>query len=106
MVEQTLRPDNPPGTEDIGFRVRLPKDGEILGLVTGLMGGSRMMVACKDGKDRMCRVPGKIKKKIWVKEGDVVIIVPWEIEKDTKGDVIWRYTKIQAEVLRRKGIIN
>ena len=86
-------------------RVRMPREGEILGVVLALLGGSRMMVDCKDGKERRCRIPGKLRNRIWVKEGDVVLIRPWEIEPDTKGDIIWRYLPLQAKVLRDKGVL-
>ena len=86
-------------------RLRLPRSPEVLGLVLGLMGGSRMKVACKDGKERMCRVPGKLKNRLWVREGDVVIVKPWEIEGDKKGDVIWRYFPSQARILKEEGYI-
>jgi translation initiation factor 1A len=87
------------------MRVRMPREGEILGIVTEMKGGARMVVACEDGKERMCRVPGKIKRQIWVKVGDCVAIVPWSVEGDQKADIGYRYTRIQAEVLRRKGIL-
>ncbi len=77
----------------------------MLGVVTQLMGGARMTVQCQDGRERMCRVPGKIKKRIWVIEGDYVIIAPWSIEPETKGDIAYRYTKMQVEQLKRMGII-
>ena len=83
----------------------MPKGNEIMGLVTGMMGGSRMKVACKDGKERLCRIPGRLKNKVWVRDGDVVIIVPWEIQGDKRGDIIWRYNPIQARWLKRKGYI-
>ena len=86
-------------------RMRLPREGELLGIVIGLMGGSRMKVACKDGKERMCRIPGKLRNKIWVKDGDVVIIKPWEIEGEKKGDVVWRYFPLQARILKEEGFI-
>ena len=86
-------------------RLRLPRPPEVLGLVLGLMGGSRMKVACKDGKERMCSVPGKLKNRLWVREGDVVIVKPWEIEGDKKGDVIWRYFPTQARILKEEGYI-
>lgn len=86
-------------------RVRIPHEGEILGIVTSMLGGSRMRVACKDGKERVCRIPGKLKNRIWVKENDVVIVKPWEIEGDSKGDIIWRYYPLQARVLKDKGYI-
>ncbi len=87
------------------YRVRLPRKGEVLGVVIQLMGGARMTVQCVDGKERMCRVPGKIKKHIWVIEGDYVIVAPWSIEPNEKGDIAYRYTKVQADHLRRMGII-
>ena len=86
-------------------RMRLPRDNEVLGEVLGLMGGSRMKVECTDGKERMCRVPGKLKNRIWVREGDIVIVKPWEIEGDKKGDVIWRYFPSQARILKEEGKI-
>ena len=90
-----------PPTEPI-TSVRLPREGEILGVVIGTLGGGRLQVACKDGKERMCRIPGKIRRNIWVRDNDIVIIIPWEIGGDKKGDVVWRYNKYQAEFLRNK----
>ncbi len=87
------------------IRVRMPRPGEILGIVTQLHGGARMMVHCEDGKDRMCRVPGKIKRFIWVKENDYVLVEPWEVEGDQKADIVFRYTRIQVEQLKQKGVI-
>ncbi|MBU0531940.1 translation initiation factor eIF-1A [Candidatus Micrarchaeota archaeon] len=84
-------------------RLRMPREGEVLGVVLGLMGGSRMKVACKDGKERMCRIPGKLRNRVWVREGDVVIVKIWEIEGDKKGDIIWRYWPLQAKILKEEG---
>ncbi|CAJ35319.1 translation initiation factor eIF-1A [Methanocella arvoryzae] len=88
-------------------RVRTPRKdlGEILGTVTGMLGGSRVTVACMDSITRMCRIRGKMKKRTWVREGDTVIVVPWEIQDD-KGDVVWRYTGPQTDWLTRKGYFN
>lgn len=97
MVEQT--PEEPQR------RVRFPREGEVLGIVIGMMGGSRMRVTCKDGKDRMCRIPGRMKNTIWVKEGDVVCIKPYDIQGDKKADIVYRYNPIQARILREKGLI-
>ncbi|NYZ76204.1 translation initiation factor eIF-1A [Candidatus Micrarchaeota archaeon] len=84
-------------------RVRLPRKGEVLGVVISMMGASRMLVDCIDGKERMVRIPGRIKRTIWVKSGDVVLAKPWEIEADKKADLVWRYTRLQADWLRREG---
>ena len=87
-------------------RVRTPNKGarEVLGTVTGMLGGSRVTVRCLDSITRMCRIRGKMKKRTWVREGDVVIVVPWDFQ-DEKGDVIWRYTGPQADWLQKKGYL-
>ncbi len=99
MPDETLPTDQPMGW------VRLPKEGEILGVVIGTLGGGRLQVACKDGKERMARIPGKIRRNIWVRDGDIVIVIPWEIGGDKKADVVWRYNRIQTDFLRRQGHI-
>ena len=98
-------PQAPVSKEEERRRMKMPGPGEVLGLVIGLMGGSRMRVTCKDGKDRMCRIPGKLRNKIWVKDGDVVIVKPWSIQGDEKGDIVWRYFPLQARILKEEGHI-
>jgi len=87
------------------FRLRMPRKGEIFGVVVEMKGGARMTVQCIDGKDRMCRVPGKIKRQVWVREGDVVLIEPWSVEGDAKADIVYRYTRLQVEQLKRRGVL-
>ena len=83
------------------FRVRLPKGKETLGVLEQRLGGSRMRVRCLDGKIRICRVPGRLKKKLWVREGDILLIEPWLLGGDAKGDVIFKYTANQVDWLRK-----
>jgi translation initiation factor 1A len=85
------------------FRVRLPKGNETLGILEQRLGGSRMRVRCLDGKTRICRVPGSLKKKLWIREGDILLIKPWELGGDEKGDVIYKYRPNQVDWLRRNG---
>jgi len=100
-------PSGPINVEEERRKMRLPRESEreTLGIVTGLMGGSRMRVQCKDGKERMCRIPGKLRNRIWVKDGDVVIVKIFEIQADTKGEIIWRYFPLQARILKEEGLI-
>ncbi len=90
--------------EEKKIRVRLPKKNELIGVVTQLLGFRRMYVTCTDGKTRMCRVPGRLRRSMWVKLHDVVIVEPWEYD-DSKGDIIFDYTKTQASWLRKKGYL-
>ncbi|MDI3502033.1 MAG: translation initiation factor [Archaeoglobi archaeon] len=80
------------------------KKGEILGIVESMLGANHIVVRCLDGKTRMARIPGKMRRKIWIREGDVVIVVPWSFQ-DEKADVVWRYTEPQVAWLERKGYL-
>jgi translation initiation factor 1A len=96
-----LKKNMPP--PEVVTRVRLPRAPETLGIVDERCGGSRMKVRCFDGKTRLCRIPGRFKKNLWVRERDVVIIEPWEFGGDDKGDVIFKYRPNQVEFLKKNG---
>lgn len=87
-------------------RVPMPrrKEGEIFAIAEQLMGASKIKVICEDGKARMGRIPGKMKKRMWIKEGDLLIVRPWEFQ-DEKADIRFRYTRTQAVYLSRKGLL-
>lgn len=93
----------PTGPPEVVTRVRLPRAPEVLGIVEQRCGGSRMTVRCFDGKTRLCRIPGRLKKGLWVRERDVIIVEPWEFGGDEKGDVIFKYRPNQVDFLKRKG---
>ncbi|MGC9059137.1 MAG: translation initiation factor eIF-1A, partial [Candidatus Aenigmatarchaeota archaeon] len=73
--------------------------------VEAMVGGDRMKVSCDDGKERICRIPGKLRKRVWIREGDLVLILPWKIQGDKRGDVVFRYTPTQANWLKKNGYI-
>ena len=87
-------------------RVRLPKENEVLGILQQRLGASRNKVRCFDGKTRVCRIPGKLKRRLWVRENDIVLVEPWEFGGDEKGDVIFKYKPIQVNFLKRKGYLD
>ena len=83
-----------------------PNKNDILGIVINNYGQTRMNIKCQDGETRICRVRGKMKKRVWVREGDVVLISPWDFQSDEKGDIIFRYTRNQASLLRNRGYLD
>jgi translation initiation factor 1A len=83
----------------------LPAEGEVLGVVLQMLGFDRLLVKCMDNHDRVCRIRGKMKRKVWIRVGDAVLVAPWDFQSDKKGDVVWRYIKVQAEGLRKKGYL-
>jgi translation initiation factor 1A len=85
------------------IRVKLPRGVETLGVLEQRLGASQMRVRCLDGKTRLCRIPGALKKRLWVREGDILLIKPWEFSGETKGDVIYKYRPNQVDWLRKNG---
>ena len=83
----------------------MPAPGDVLGIATKLLGFDRILVKCQDGHERLCRIRGKMKRRVWIREGDIVLVSPWDFQSDKRGDVIWRYTRAQADMLRRRGIL-
>jgi translation initiation factor 1A len=84
----------------------LPATTDVLGVAVKLLGFDRIMVKCQDGHERLCRIRGKIKRRVWIREGDIVLVSPWDFQSDSKGDIIWRYTRAQADWLRRNGYLS
>lgn len=81
----------------------LPGTGQVLGIVTQMFGYDRLAVKCIDGHERMCRVRGKMKRRVWIKVGDTVLVAPWDFQAETRGDIIWRYTESQSQWLKSEG---
>ena len=80
----------------------MPQEGEMLGRVTRLTGGDHILVKCSDGETRLCRIRGKMKRRMWIREADIVLIAPWDF-KDDRGDILLRYIKAHAELLETQG---
>ena len=88
------------------IRVRIPQGKEVLGIVQQRLGGSRMRILCLDSKERICRIPGRLRRELWVRENDVVIVEPWELGGDDKGDVVYKYkSKSEVEFLKKRGYL-
>ena len=84
-------------------RYRMPdnRNREMFAIADQLMGASKLRVMCEDGKSRMARIPGKMKRRMWIKPGDLVIVKPWDFQDD-KADVKYRYVRTQAVNLSRR----
>ena len=105
-AEELARLENPEDASDGKIRVKMPNKrvNEMFALAQQLLGGRRVTVLCEDGETRMARIPGKMRRRQWVREGDLIIVWPWDFQ-DSKADVKHRYTKTQAMYLSRKGVL-
>jgi len=81
--------------------LKIPLEGEIFGRVIKLMGGENLLIKCIDGITRRGRIRGKLKRRVWIREDDLVIIAPWEFGKEDRGDILWRYTLPQVDWLKQ-----
>ena len=93
------------GGEEAPVRVRLPREGEILGTVVQLLGANRMEIKCADGKSRNCRVPGRFKRSMWLRRGYLVLVEPWPDNND-KGDIIFQYSSSAIQQLKKRGMLS
>ena len=84
------------------MRAPLPKGREIIGIIEQRYGGNKMKVNCVDRKERIGRVPGRLKRYLWLRPNDVIIIEPWELD-DTKGDILLKYKPNQIKWLKQNG---
>ncbi len=88
------------------IRVTLPnkKINEMFAIADQILGGRKVRAVCEDGESRLARIPGKMRRRQWVREGDLVIVQPWDFQ-DSRADVRMRYTKTQSIYLSRKGVL-
>ena len=88
------------------IRLKLPnkQNKELYAIAERLMGGSRIHVICEDSKSRLARIPGKMKRRARVRQGDLLIIKPWDIQ-DEKADIVYRYNRTQAITLSRRNLL-
>ena len=88
------------------IRVPLPNEriNEMFAIADQILGGRRVRVVCADGETRLARIPGKMRRRQWVREGDLIVVQPWDFQ-DSKADVKKRYSKTQSLYLSRKGVL-
>ena len=105
-MEELARLENPEDGFSGKIRVKMPnrKINEMFALAEQILGGRRVTVLCEDGETRLARIPGKMRRRQWVREGDLIIVWPWDFQ-DSKADVKHRYTKTQSMYLSRKGVL-
>ncbi len=88
------------------IRTRLPQEGEVLGQVIQLLGGRLLLTRCVDGKVRQIRIPGKYRRRMWTRLGDVIVAMPeYGLHPESKGELVYRYRKNELNVLMAKKLI-
>ena len=100
-----MQEENPEDSENPTIvRAPLPRnENQLIGILEQRLGGNKMMIVCSDGKSRNCRVPGRLKKNLWLRPKDVVMIELWEFDKN-KADIILKYRSAQIIWLKKNDL--
>ena len=88
-------------------------DGQYYAQVFKILGSGRFMVKCYETdkktkefvlSEKICHVRGKMRKKVWVNDNDLVLISIREFDTK-KGDIIHKYTYNEAKQLIKQNLI-
>ena len=83
----------------------LPRGDMQYAVVRERSGGSRMSALCEDGLTRMIRIPGKLKRRMWCRANDLILIKPWPVQSDIKADLVYRYLPAERKWLYRRDMV-
>nr|KAG5709887.1 hypothetical protein BaRGS_029929 [Batillaria attramentaria] len=78
------------------------EDGQEYAQVTKMLGNGRLHALCFDGVQRLCNIRGKLRKKVWINNGDIILVGLRDYQ-DSKADVLLKYTADEARNLKAYG---
>jgi translation initiation factor 1A len=85
--------------------LQLKVDGTEYGIITKMLGAGRVEAKCfKDNVVRNCAICGRMKKKVWLNVGDIVLVSLRDFQ-DNKADIVHKYAVDEARQLKQMGEI-
>jgi len=78
------------------------EDGQEYAQVTKMLGNGRLEAMCFDGQKRLCHIRGKLRKKVWINQSDIILVGLRDYQ-DCKADVILKYSADEARNLKSYG---
>lgn len=93
-----------------------PDDGQEYGMITKVLGNSRMLVDCLTTKiidkkeekiivNKMCTIRGKLKRRAWMNNGDIVIVALRDELSGDRGDIIHKFSNEHSQYLKKSNTI-
>ncbi|GAX16111.1 translation initiation factor 1A [Fistulifera solaris] len=89
----------------LSFFIRLTSDtssGQEYAQVVKMLGNGRCECFCFDGVTRLGHIRGKMRKKVWITAGDIVLVAKRDFQ-DEKVDIIHKYSADEARNLKQYG---
>ncbi|KAJ8113707.1 hypothetical protein OPT61_g4228 [Boeremia exigua] len=78
------------------------EEGQEYAQVVKMLGNGRLEAQCFDGARRLAHIRGKLRKKVWINQGDIILLSLRDYQ-DEKGDVIMKYSADEARSLKAYG---
>lgn len=80
----------------------LKEEGQEYAQVSKMLGNGRLDAMCFDGVKRMGHIRGKMRKKVWITQGDIVLVSLRDFQDD-QADIILKYHPDEARALKAQG---
>lgn len=90
--------------EDMKRELVFKEEGQEYAQVTKMLGNGRLEALCFDGVKRLCHIRGKLRKKVWINQSDIILLGLRDYQ-DQKADVILKYMPDEARSLKAYGEI-
>ena len=84
--------------------LRYKEESEEYAQITKILGDGRFQCKCADGVDRIAHVRGKMRKRTWLANGDIILVSIREFEQE-KCDVVEKYKEKEVAKLKSVGEI-
>ena len=81
------------------------EEGQVICVVTDIIGANYVKVICMDGKERRARIPGRMRRRVWINPKDVVLLGIWEFD-ESRGDVLYKYSREERKKLIESGYLD
>jgi len=78
--------------------------GQEYGLVETMLGDGRVRCQCFDNIKRTCIIRGNMRHRLWIQQGDVILIEKREYQ-DKIGDVVHKFNIKETVELKKQGLI-
>ena len=80
------------------------EEGQEYGQILRMLGQGKLEVNCFDGVKRIASIRGKLRNRVWMGMGDIILVSIRE-EGENRGDVIHKYYPIESLELQEEGEI-
>lgn len=84
--------------------LRIKEEGEEYAQITKILGDGRFQCKCADGVERVAHLRGKFRKRVWLGNGDIILVSLREFEPE-KCDIVEKYKEKEVVKLKKENEI-